>query len=505
MLKGFTRNFPPLRILTEEQVEAIHQGTLDVLSETGIRMEHERALKLFEKNDCQVDYDQMRVRILPGVAEESLRRCPSSFRLRARDPNYDLLMGENRVYFVGAPGMQTADLDTWEPRDATIQEYYEAVTILDALPNYHLFCCYTPYFGFEGVPEIMKITEGFAATTRNSTKFSWSCFSGGCEVFNIRIAQAAGMETVIPGGMASPPLTFYRDAIECAFRTIEAGMPIAVDTGTVFGATGPATLAGSLIIYNAELIAGITLIQLVKAGTRTCVFGFPHPQNMRTGAPAFGDIAISLFDVALNQIWHKYGVPLRNTAPAYTSSKQIDFQSGYERAIPAILGAISGANFLHLHGGMHGELTHHPVQAILDDDIAGMVGRFLEGIEVNDDTLAIDLINKVGPIPGNYLNKEHTRKWWKREQFVPRAADRLTYPEWRNTGKKNCLNYAKEVMAEILATHKVSVSLTSSQHQEIGRILKEAREYYREKGLISDDELEIYKKKVLRSPDYPFA
>jgi len=324
-------------------------------------------------------------------------------------------------------------------------------------------------------------------------------------VFNIRIAQAAGMETVIPGGMASPPLTFYGDAIECAFRTLEAGMPIAVDTGTVFGATGPATLAGSLAIYNAELIAGIVLIQLAKPGTRISVFGFPNPQNMRTGSLAFGAIGISLFNVALNQIWRQYGVPLRNTAPAYTSSKQIDFQSGYERAIPAILGAISGVHFLHLHGGMHGELTHHPVQSILDDDLAGMIGRFMEGIEVNDETLAIDLINEVGPIPGIYLNKKHTRNWWKREQFVPRAADRLTYPEWRNIGKKNCLDYAKEVMAKILATHKVSIPLTSSQHQEIGGILQEAREHYREKGLISDEEWEIYKRKVLKSPDYPFA
>jgi trimethylamine--corrinoid protein Co-methyltransferase len=505
MLKGFTRKFAPLKILTEEQIQAIHRGTLGVLSETGVRLEHERALKILDKNGCQVDYDQMRARIPPGLAEECLRRCPSSFHLKARDAKHDLLIGGNTTYFVGAPGMQTVDLNTWEPRDATMQEYYDAVTILDALPHYHLFCCYTPYFGFDGVPEVMKIPEGFAARTRNSTKFSWSCFSGGSEVFNIRIAQVAGMETIIPGGMASPPLTFYRDAIECAFRTLESGMPIAVDTGTVFGATGPATLTGSLVIYNAELIAGIVLIQLVKPGVRTSVFGFPHPQNMRTGAPAFGAIGISLFNVALNQIWHKYGVPLRNTAPAYTNSKEIDYQSGYERAIPAILGAISGVHFLHLHGGMHGELTHHPVQSILDDDVAGMIGRFIEGIQVDNETLAIDLINEVGPIPGNYLNRKHTRDWWKQEQFLPRAADRLTYPEWRTIGKKNCLDYAKDIMAEILATHKVSKPLTSSQHEDIGKILKEAREHYRKNGLISDKEWEIYKSKVIKSPDYPFA
>lgn len=118
--------------------------------------------------------------------------------------------------------------------------------------------------------------------------------------------------------------------------------------------------------------------------------------------------------MAINQIWRKYGLPLLNTASAYTSGKLIDFQLGYERAIPTILSAVSGAQLIHIHGSMYGEITHHPIQAILDDDVAGMMGRFVEGIEVNDETLAIDLIKEVGPIPGHYLSKEHTREWWKR-------------------------------------------------------------------------------------------
>ncbi|GAH16942.1 unnamed protein product, partial [marine sediment metagenome] len=152
-----------------------------------------------------------------------------------------------------------------------------------------------------------------------------------------------------------------------------------------------------------------------------------------------------------------------------------------------------------------GELTAHPLQAILDDDIAGMIGRFIEGVTVSNETIALDLIEQVGPIPGNYLNTAHTREWWKKEQFVPKVADELTYPEWMKTGKKDCLDYAKKRMEEILATHKVSIPLTPSQEEDIKRILNEARKYYREKGLISDEEWEVYQEKVLKSPDYPFA
>ena len=140
--------------------------------------------------------------------------------------------------------------------------------------------------------------------------------------------------------------------------------------------------------------------------------------------------------------------------------------------------------------------------AILDDDIVGMIGRFMEGPLVNDETMAIDLINEVGPIPGFYLNQAHTRKWWQKEQFVPKSADRLTYPEWMQRGKKNCLDYAKERMEEILATHKVSPPLTPSQEEDVERILNEARNYYRKKGQITDAEWELYLKDI-RSPNYP--
>jgi trimethylamine--corrinoid protein Co-methyltransferase len=136
-----------------------------------------------------------------------------------------------------------------------------------------------------------------------------------------------------------------------------------------------------------------------------------------------------------------------------------------------------------VQGAIHGELTHHPVQAIIDDDLVGMIGRFLEGVEVSDETIALDLITEVGPIPGEYLSKEHTRKWWRKEQFIPQVADTLTYPEWVKKGKKSCVGYAKEKMEEILASHKPT-PLAASQEKDIERILEDARKFYKEKGML---------------------
>jgi trimethylamine--corrinoid protein Co-methyltransferase len=503
MLKGFTRKFKPLEILTEEQIEAIHRGTLDVLFQTGVRIEHKRSLDLLEKNGCWVDHDKMIVRFPPGLVEECLRKCPSSFRIRARDPKKDLVVGGNRVYFCPFPGMQIVDLDSWERRDATRKEYYDGVTILDALDHVHSIWNYTPYFGFEGVPPVMRVPEGVAAQIRNfSSSIGNAGRPSGCERFNTKMAKALRIE--IGGGIAvSAPLTFYEDQVEAAWNLVEAGFVTFAESTPIFGGTGPATIAGSAVSGNAESLAAIVLMQLIKPGTRMWAFHFAFPQDMRGGSPAFGSIESFLHQVVFNQMWRTYGIPIVDISPGPSNSKRIDFQCGYEKSIGALTAAISGANLVQLHGSINAELTFHPLQAILDDDVAGMIGRFIEGVEITDETLAIDLINEVGPIPGHYLDKAHTRKWWKLEQFMPRSADRLTYPEWMAKGKKNALDYAKERMDEILATHR-PMPLTPEQEQAIEDVLKEAREHYRKEGMISDEDWEEYKG-VMGKVHYPYV
>ncbi len=483
-MKGFSRNFKPLEILTEEQVEAIHRGMLNVLEKTGIRVEHKRALKLFEQNGCPVDYDEMRVRLPPSLVEECLRKAPSSFYIKAREPENGWQIGGNNLYLEPFPGMRTVDLDTWKDRPATQKERDEGLVVIDALDSVHGIGPYTPYFDVEGIPPAMAIPEGIAAAFRKSTK---ALIGQGhqldSEIFTMEMAKAVGAEYAMNFNMA-PPLTARSDIVEAMFRTVEGGFPVWLTGGVTMGATSPATIAGAEIVNNAQAVFSVVLAQLIRPGTGAV---FSHSlsfaQDMRGGVPAYGGIEGVLHLVGANQIWRKYGIPKSAGVPGISSSKAMDFQCGYEKAIGALAAALSGSNVIMLHGGVYGELSWHPVQAILDDDIAGMIGRFIEGIEVDDDTLAIDLINAVGPIPGMYLDKAHTREWWKKEQFIPKAADRLSYPEWFGGGKKIALDYAKDRMEEILATHKPK-PLTASQENEIERILEEARAYYKKKGML---------------------
>lgn len=481
-MKGFVRNFKPLKLLSDQQVEEIHKSTLELLQRTGLRFDSERALDLFEENECKVDRDTNRVKFPPDLVEECLRKTPSSFYFKARDPKSDLMIGGNTTYFCSFPGMQTVDLETWEPRTATKEENAKAARILDALENLHFLTPYTPYWELEDVPSVMSIPESAANKIRNSTKLQFTGYQKDCEIFTIKMAKIAGTEIQ---GMceSSAPLTYYEDAVNSAFRFAEADLPLHITSGTVMGGTGPATIAGSLVTSNAEVIGGVVLSQLIKPGTRVVVNDFVFPQNMRSGAPGFGGIGISLHEATFNQVWRSYNIPVQSSAAAPTSSKKIDFQCGYEKAIGCLIAALSGAHIIQLHGGLYGEKTYHPIQSILDDDIAGMIGRFIEGVEVSEETLAIDLINEVGPIPGTYLNKEHTRKWWRKEQFIPKAADRLSYSEWLAKDKKDAIELAKERMEDILETHEPT-PLTERQEKEISKTLDEARQYYDEKGLL---------------------
>ncbi len=491
-LRGFLRRFKPFELITEEQVEQIHEGTLDVLAESGVKIYNDEALKVFKKNGCTVDFDTKLVRFPPALVEECLRKCPSSFRVKARNPDHDLILGLDHVVFFNFPGRDIVDLKTWESRPPSRQEHIDLVTVLDALPTVHFINNY-PYFGYRGIPENMKEMEGAAIRLAHSTKVTMEIANNDIDRFTFRMAKAISTE-LFANPNTSSPLTCYTDQTNACFLAAEYDLPSMIWDGATAGSTAPASIAGAVITSSAELIPYIVLLQLLKPGARVAVANLALPQNMKTGAPAFGDICVSLHLAAFNQVWRKYGIPTVASSSGVSNSKVIGFQLAYEKTIPSLIAAISGASAVQIHSSVYGEITSHPVQAILDDDIAAMIGRFVEGLEVSEDSLAVDLINKVGPIPGHFLGQAHTRRWWNREQYVTESADRLTYPEWKNAGKKNDIDYAKERMEQILSTHTVQPPLTQSEEEEIEKILHEAREYFRNEGFISSSEWQEYMK-----------
>lgn len=481
--RGFTRKFKPLKILNEEKIKAIHKGVLDVLENTGVRFESKKALELFQENGCEVDHDKMIVKIPPALVEDSLRKAPSSFHLKSRDPKHDLIIGGDTVYFEASVGQDYVDLDTLERRPATLEENNEGVKVLDALENIHSLVSYCPYMSIKGVPPALQINTSTASRLRHSTKISRTAHVAGSEQFDIKMARIANMDINVCMEN-SPPLTWNKDAIDSGFRACETDFPIRFGNGDIMGATAPATIAGSLVTGIAGMVSGMVMVSLLKPGKEVYADNFVFPMDMVYGQPDFGSICKVLHTAAVNQIFRRYNIPIVNGVGQFSLAKEIGYQIGMEKAFSLMISALSGANVIAVAGGFFAELTWSPVMAVLDNDLAGAVGRFMEGIDVNDELIGLDVIAKVGVIPGSFLGEEHTRKWWEKEFHLTNVMDILPYDDWLRRGKKNAIDNAKAKVKEILATHKVSVPLTEEQDKEISKILDEAKEYYEKIGML---------------------
>jgi trimethylamine--corrinoid protein Co-methyltransferase len=482
MSNGFVRKIRPLDIVNGEEIQEIHAATLEVLESTGVVFLHDKALQLLKESGCKVDFKNKRVRIPGWLVEECIRKTPSSFKLRARDPRNDLRIGGTRLHYLAGAGMRIVDLDTWDARPATLEELDEASVINDALDSVHLVADTGPYTDLVGVPPVMVSLYDIASHLRNTTKITIADNGNDYEIFHMKMAEVVGCD-MLPFLGSSAPLTYDDKTCEAAFRYSAAGFPFFLISSGMMGATAPATIAGSLVTTNAEILAGVVMIQLIRPGTGIIAGDYAMPLDMRSGHPSFCDLASALHTAAFNQLMKVYRIPAFANCPGMSNAKKIDVQAGYERAMSTLAAALSGANMIVLHGTVYGEYSYHPVGAVLDDDIATWVGRLLEGFEVNDETLAVDLIDEIGPIPGSYLGSAHTRKWWESQRFMPNTADRLPYLEWMETGRKTALDYAKERVDEIIRTHEVT-PLPKDQNDEIDNILKEARKYYKERGMI---------------------
>lgn len=460
----------PLDILTDDEVKRIHYAALEILSRTGVVFHHRRALELLGDAHCTVDMGRELVRFPAYLVEESLRKCPRRVLLKGTSPEYDVTVGDPYVHFASCIAMDTLDLDTMDRRPPTLEDHINMVRVLDQLDTVHLNS--GPYSHMQGVPDKLIYPSRFAASVKYSSKPSITAGMAGTELSTIEIARVVGQNPAAHV-QCSPPLTVSFDKVECLFNFVEAGHPILPGSGLAMGMTCPVTMAGALAQQLAEILSVIVLAQLVNPGTGVIAKSRIEPADMTTGTVAEGGVEKAIADAAWNQIWRWYQVP-RFHVVVSTDSKVPDYQCGTEKALQFLFSALTGSNIIAGIGGVYDELTASPLVAIMDDELARQVGKMVSGIDVNEDTLAVDLIDKVGPIPGQFLSTSHTRKFWRQELLVPRLADRIGYAEWTQRGRKTVLDYARDRYWEILSTPG-STPLNAAQQQEVESVLERAR------------------------------
>jgi trimethylamine--corrinoid protein Co-methyltransferase len=446
--------------LTDEQVKQIHGASLAILARTGVQVEEPAALRLFRK--AGADMDGNRVRLPQHLIEDALDKAPSRIVLAGRDSKDDLILEGARVHIgTGGAALQVLDLETEKIRPAVLEDVADMARIVDALDNIHFYLL--PIFPTDISEESLEISKYYAALT-NTTKH----IQGG--VYTIQgIRDVIEMSECIMGGADAlrehpivsfitswmiSPLMFATDVTTLLLEICRQGMPVVLSSAPMAGSTAPITLAGMLAQLNAEQLAGLTLTQLAKPGCPVLIGPIPATVNLRSGRYLGGSIELGLCNAAITQMAHFYQVPIYNSA-GMTESKLPDIQAGIEKTQSVIQVALSGSNFIHHAAGMLEDMsTIAYEQFVIDNEVLGMAMRAVRGIEVNNDTLALDAVDRVGP--GNhYLADKHTLRYMRTEHYIPsEVINRQSRHDWDVDGAKDARSRAKEIARRILAEYE---------------------------------------------------
>ncbi|KYH39063.1 MAG: hypothetical protein AYL28_001560 [Candidatus Bathyarchaeota archaeon B23] len=451
MVRGF-------RLLERGEIEEIHSSTLRLLERTGVEVRNEEALSLLEENGCEVE--ERRVRIPGELVEECLRRAPSKIELHSRDGERRLLIGgDNVVYNPGSAAIYFLDYETGEIRRGTSRDLERLVRLADALR--HIEAQSTAIVPSD-VPEEVADLYRLYIVLRNSDKpiitgaFSKQGLIDMAEMLNAAVGGAEKLgrrPRAIFDCCPTSPLIWgdvtAQNLLDCADR----GIPAEIIPAPQIGATSPATLAGTLLQSNAEILSGVVITQLRRAGAPVIYGGSPTLFDMRYVTARLGAIEAVMTACAGAEIGRHYGLPTHGYL-GLSDSKVVDGQSCFESAIGIIMAALTGVNVVSGPGMLVEENCQSLEKLVIDDELCGMAYRLLEGIEVEGETLALEVIERVGP-GGHFLAERHTMKHFRRERYIPSdVVCRLTVDAWRKAGSKDILTRARERVEKLLREHQ---------------------------------------------------
>jgi len=468
---------PRISFLSESEIKAIHDASLRVLEKTGIKVMSKPALDILKKAGAKVDYETGHVSIPRNVVEEALKMAPRTVKYCARNPKYDFVLNKQESHFCaegGPPFM--LDWETGKRRYSTSEDIARCARIADYLDHVDLIW---PLGAGNDVPAPVRYIVDMCTSLRNCEKhFEGDATTGKEAQYQIEIAAAivGGREELRERPIFShvictlAPLCYDKGMTEASIELARAGIPVAVMPMPTAGGTGPATLAGTMVVNNAEFLGGLVIQEFASPGAPVVYAAAVGTIDFKTGSNTLSPEE-SLMHLALNQVAHYYDLPSEIGVTGGTTSKVLDTQAGYERAMTILTHILTTPDIALGMGALEGARITSAEALVIDNEIIDYALRFVEGFEVNDDTLAVDIIDKVGP-GGIYLGEKHTVQHF-RERWMSRLSDISSYETWEKQGSRSIDEVARGKVREILATHKVT-PLPEDVEKEIGRILKRA-------------------------------
>jgi trimethylamine--corrinoid protein Co-methyltransferase len=457
-IKSITDPKLSLDILSPEEIQRIHTASLDVINTTGIRFPSARALDIWEAHGAQVDRNTSIVKVPGHIIEEALQLAPPKYNLAARNPDQDLTLDGNHV-FLGTDGcgVEVLDINTGKRRMSVWQDVADIARIGDALEE---IAFHWVAVSAQDIPAKTRGLHELRAIWENSTKHAQTE-----SIYNEWEARAAvDMAAVIAGGRdalrnrpvlsimqcTAPPLGQDGGSVDAALIGAEAGLPVGFMTMAACLTTGPATLAGTLVVGNAEVISATALIELAFPGTPVFYAAAQTASDLRTGAYTGGGPEDFLFGAAQNKLSDFYNIPLSMGSFA-TGAKEPNWHAGVENSLSTFMASLVMSDMLLGVGLLHGSRIWSYAQMLMDCEIFSIVHKVMQGIVVDDETLALDAIRSVGP-GGNFLSQKHTLKHM-RDIFIPQFMDRRPYNVWElkhDDGR----DWALEKARNILNTHQ---------------------------------------------------
>jgi len=446
-----------LDTLSEEGAQRIHQASISLLEDPGIFSESDLFLDIFQKGGARVDRDSRVIRVPPDMVEAALESTPRSFVLHGRhDPDMDMLIEPGRVYYGmgGTSEPHIWDYDLLKPRHPTKADVVASTRIGHALPNIDVVqgLCMS---GDKQPPDVIFYHD-YDAILRNTTKPTViSVLDRPFTVRCLEIAAAAsGGEDELrqrPSilAMLTPVTPLRIGAInEGLIDAVEAGVPILYSPGAMMGATGPATVAGTLVLVMAEQLFGIVLTQLLKPGIPVVLKPDTNVFDMRATECTYGSPEQTLGKMAMVQVARRYDLPTWGIGGG-VEAKVPDAEAAAEAMMNMLLVAQAGMTVGQSLGTLAWGLYGSQEMVVICDQIADMVKRILDGITVTEDTLAVDVIREVGH-GGTFLPHEHTVKHFRQELFFPHLFRRQTIDQWLQSGAQMMHEVAHERVEEIL-------------------------------------------------------
>jgi len=446
-------------VLSQAEVERIHAASMEILSTVGIKVDYKTARDIFRKAGAQVDDDQQCVRISEEMVSWAVNQAPKKFTLYGSDPNFRLEIGSGQVYFAGlGTPTQIIDPETSQRRPTTMADTLRHIQLVDGCEHIHNS---QMDVWANDIPMTTIHTEAIWAWAHNSRKpFGMGCYGYQPTLDMMRMMAIAvgGKEELRrrPRFFAIcsvvSPLQMSQMQLEGLFICADYGQPLAMSPEAIAGATAPATLAGLLVQENANILAHIVLAQIFRPGTPVLYGTVSTIANMRLGTVALGAVETGLITAGAAQMARFYGLPSRGVG-ATTESKLEDIQAGIERTSTLMQAVLAGVDFITCGGTLDSSMMESDALLMLDDELCGAMLRVARGIEVNDDTLAMDLIRSIN-FRGHYMAEAHTVNHFRQEHFIPSLLPREPYDTWQKAGSRTAMDYARERVRQVLARHQ---------------------------------------------------